>query len=64
VTRKDFELIAKAIDGLEFSHEETETEGSTRRYVAEVFADALACTNDHFDARRFVTAATRTGLNL
>lgn len=58
LTRQHFQLIADTIGELDFVHEEPGTEGSTRRYVAEVFADALYPTNPRFDRDRFVRVAT------
>jgi hypothetical protein len=54
MTRKDFQLIAATIAGLEVGAE-------TKRYVARSFAEALRSTNPNFNADRFVTACTPEG---
>ena len=60
MTGKDFVVIAEAINELTFVHEQSGTEGSTRRYVAEVFASALAASNPRFDSGRFVSACCKS----
>jgi hypothetical protein len=51
VTRKDFELIADAIQLLPLDI-------ADRQVVAEHFAKVLTGTNDRFDRDRFIKAAT------
>ena len=61
MSRAHFQLIADTIRDLEFCHEQPGTDGSTNRYVAEVFASALYPTNPAFDRGRFVRVATEGG---
>ena len=60
LTRQHFRLIAETIAGLEFFYDDGLPPGSgtCKRYVAEVFAEALAGTNPRFDAGRFVRVVT------
>jgi hypothetical protein len=51
MSRKDFELIADTIGGLD-------VDADLRREIAADFATALASTNSRFDRARFIAAAT------
>ena len=59
LTRQHFQLIAETINELAFPYDDGLSAGSgtCKRYVAEVFADALACTNPQFNSDRFVRVA-------
>jgi hypothetical protein len=62
MTKCHFELIAATIAELDFpyDHRLRPEEGTCKRYVAEVFAEALYPTNPRFDAGKFVRKATET----
>jgi hypothetical protein len=51
MTKKDFELIAKAVKEIT-----ADSYKQTREDKANLFADALALTNPRFDRAKFLTA--------
>jgi hypothetical protein len=58
MTRKDFELIARAVRGLDcFSYQYDGADMPSARFqAATAMADALGSTNPAFDRARFLTA--------
>ncbi len=55
MTRKDFQLIADAVQQMNFPDNHVERK-PTKAHVARTLADRLALTNDRFDREKFLAA--------